>query len=168
MTRKKISPFEKARVENPMKLLVRYGVRSQPVTTSWLRRLSSHVLRKTKGPSFEKRSELSIVLTGDAEVRCLNRQYRKKDKTTDVLSFPLLEGKKLKLGESETIPLGDVVISVPQARRQAAEQGKEFRRELALLLVHGILHLLGYDHVTWKEEKKMFGLQERLLKKFDV
>jgi probable rRNA maturation factor len=118
-----------------------------------------------KGLSFEKRSELSIVLTGDAEVRRLNRQYRKKDKTTDVLSFPLLEGKKMRLGSRETIPLGDVVISVPQTRRQARERNVHFRRELALLLVHGILHLLGYDHGTMAEEKRMFGLQARLLKR---
>ena len=148
-----------------MKLLVRYGVSPRPVSSAWLKRLSSHTLLSVKGSAFEKRSELSIVLTGDAEVRRLNRQYQKKDKTTDVLSFPLLEGKKLKLGPRETIPLGDVVISVPQTRRQAKEHGVDFREELALLLVHGILHLLGYDHGTIAEEKRMFGLQARLLKK---
>jgi len=93
----------------------------------------------------------------------LNRLYRKKDKTTDVLSFPLLEGKRLRAGKG-FIPLGDVVLSVPQTRRQALAQGKGFRAELALLLTHGILHLLGYDHGTKAEEKRMFGLQERLLK----
>ncbi len=95
----------------------------------------------------------------------LNRLYRKKDKTTDVLSFSLLEGKKLKTGKG-SIPLGDVVLSVPQTRRQALEQGKEFKAELALLLTHGILHLLGYDHGTKAEERRMFGLQDRLLKKW--
>ncbi|HUO57264.1 MAG TPA: rRNA maturation RNase YbeY [bacterium] len=150
-----------------MRLFATLKVKSS-VNQSWLRRLSSHALRKVKGPSFEKRSELSIVLTGDSEVRRLNRLYRRKDKTTDVLSFPLLEGKILKLGGRETIPLGDVVISVPQTRRQATQQGKKFRQELALLLVHGILHLLGYDHVTVAGEKRMFNLQERLLKTFDA
>jgi probable rRNA maturation factor len=130
--------------------------------------LSSLTLKKVKGPAYEKRSELSIVLTGDSEVRLLNRQYRKKDKTTDVLSFPLLEGKKLMDGLNGLIPLGDVVISVPQTRRQAIQLGREFRQELALLLVHGILHLLGYDHVTRSQEKKMFNLQDRLLRKFTV
>lgn len=107
-----------------------------------------------------------MVLTGDGEVRKLNRLYRKKDKTTDVLSFPLLEGVRLKTGAKERTALGDIVISVPQTRRQARQQAKDFRRELALLLTHGILHLLGYDHRTRAEEKKMFGLQDRLLKKF--
>jgi len=144
-----------------MKLLIRMSVKPNPVSLAWLRRLSSLVLKKVKGPSFEKRSELSIVLTGDAEVRKLNRLYRKKDKTTDVLSFPLLEGKKLK---GPGLVLGDVVVSVPQTRRQSARGGKNFKEELALLLIHGILHLLGYDHVTRAQEKKMFRLQERLLK----
>ena len=149
-----------------MKLLADYRVPSKPVPPAWLKRLSTLVLKSVKGAAFEKCAELSVVLAGDAEVRRLNRRYRKKDKTTDVLSFPLLEGMSLKSGKGGTFPLGDVVISVPQTRRQAARQGKDFHQELALLLTHGILHLLGYDHVTKAEEKRMFGLQERLLKKW--
>jgi len=122
-------------------------------------------LKNVKGAAFEKQAELSVVLTGDGEVRKLNRLYRKKDKTTDVLSFPLLEGKNMKAAKG-SIPLGDVVLSVPQTRRQAREQGKDFQAEMALLLTHGILHLLGYDHGTKAEEKRMFGLQDRLLKKW--
>ena len=148
-----------------MKLLLRYNVSSKPVSPAWIKGLSTLVLKQVKGASFEKRSELSVVLTGDGEVKKLNRRYRKKDKTTDVLSFPLLEGKRLKTVKG-SIPLGDVVISIPQTRRQARQQGKDFRQELALLLTHGILHLLGYDHGTRAEEKRMFGLQDRLLKKF--
>ena len=64
------------------------------------------------------------------------------------------------------LPLGDVVVSLSQTARQAKERGVPFRSELALLVVHGILHLLGYDHGTLREEKRMFGLQERLLKDF--
>jgi probable rRNA maturation factor len=148
-----------------MKLLLRYSVNPKPVQPVWIKRLSTLVLKKAKGAVFEKGAELSVVLTGDGEVRKLNRLYRKKDKTTDVLSFPLLEGKRLKAGKNP-IPLGDVVISIPQTRRQARQQGKDFRGELALLLTHGILHLLGYDHGTKAEEKRMFGLQNRLLKSF--
>lgn len=148
-----------------LKLLLRYSVTPKPVSPAWVKGLSSLVLEKVKGAAFGRRAELSVVLTGDGEVKKLNRLYRKKDKTTDVLSFPLLEGKRLKTGE-DSIPLGDVVISVPQTRRQARQQGKDFHGELALLLTHGILHLLGYDHGTKAEEKKMFGLQDRLLKNF--
>jgi probable rRNA maturation factor len=149
-----------------MRLLVRTKGKGKPVSLASLRSLSSLVLKTVKGTAFEKKAELSVVLTGDAQVRALNKVYRKKDKTTDVLSFPLLEGKKMKFGQVEALPLGDVVISLPQTRRQAVRQGKKFDEELALLLVHGILHLLGYDHVTKAQEKKMFGLQNRLLKKW--
>lgn len=149
-----------------MKLLTRYEVKKRPVSPAWINRLSALTLKTVKGPFFEKKAEVSVVLTGDAEVKRLNKAYRHKDRTTDVLSFPLLEGKKLISGTAKAIPLGDVVISVPQTRRQAAEQGKDFAGELALLLVHGILHLLGYDHATKAQEKRMFGLQERILRKF--
>jgi len=149
-----------------MKLLTRYEVKKKPVSPAWLKRLSALTLKTVKGPSFEKKVEVSVVLTGDAEVKRLNKTYRHKDKTTDVLSFPLLEGKKLSSGLGKNVALGDVVISVPQTRRQSAEQGKPFKGELALLLVHGILHLLGYDHATKAQEKKMFGLQDRILRKF--
>ncbi|HJT23601.1 MAG TPA: rRNA maturation RNase YbeY [bacterium] len=149
-----------------MKLLLRYSVSPKPVPPAWIKRLATLVLKKVKGASFEKKAELSVVLTGDAEVRKLNRLYRKKDKTTDVLSFPLLEGMRLKTGKKDGVPLGDVVLSIPQTRRQARQQGKDFHEELAFLLTHGILHLLGYDHGTKAEEKKMFGLQDRLLEKW--
>jgi len=147
-----------------LKFFISYDIKNKPVSPAWLRGLSSFVLKSVKGPAFEKKAELSIVLTGDGKVKTLNQTYRKKNKTTDVLSFPLLEGKKMSLGPKAPIPLGDVVISVPQTRRQAREQGKKFEEELALLLAHGILHLLGYDHVTKAQEKKMFGLQNRLLR----
>jgi len=151
-----------------MKLLVRYSVKPRPVTSAWFRRLSSLVLKQVKGAAFTNNAELSIVLTGDAEVKKLNRVYRKKNKTTDVLSFPLLVGKKFPRGQRGAVVVGDVVISVPQTKRQSAEAGKSFKSELALLLIHGILHLLGYDHITLAQEKRMFGLQNRLLKKFEA
>lgn len=150
-----------------MKLLVQCKIDPTPVPNSWLKELSSLAIRNAKGHGFEKHCELSVLLTDDAEVRVLNRRYRRKDRTTDVLSFPLLEGKKMKNPTEGPVALGDVVISVPQALRQASEQGKEPRQELALLLVHGILHLLGYDHATLDQEKKMFALQGRILQKFE-
>lgn len=82
--------------------------------------------------------ELSVFLTGDDEIRELNRKYRKKDKATDVLSFPL----------DDPYMLGDVVISVERAAAQADTFGVTMDEEIARLLVHGILHLAGYDHVN--------------------
>ena len=99
---------------------------------------------------------VSIVLTGDATLRRLNREFRGKDQTTDVLSFPS--------GEDEmpdgTRPLGEIVISVAQAARQAEAFGHSLARELRVLVIHGYLHLLGYDHEV--DDGTMMRLQARL------
>lgn len=89
----------------------------------------------------ESQSELSLELVGDRRMRRLNRMYRGKDRTTDVLAFPMRESHN-----PCPMLLGDVVISVPTARRQAKESGRSVGDELAALLVHGVLHLCGYDH----------------------
>jgi probable rRNA maturation factor len=89
----------------------------------------------------ESQAELSLELVGDRRMRRLNRMYRKKDRTTDVLAFPMRESHN-----PCPMLLGDVVISVPTARRQAKESGRSLGDELAALLVHGVLHLCGHDH----------------------
>lgn len=151
-----------------MKILLTLKKSHRTLSAARLRRLASFTLRRVKGAAFEKRSELSVLLTDDREMKRLNKAYRGKDKTTDVLSFPLLEGMRLKIPARGTLPLGDVVLSVPRTARQAKENGKTFKAEASLLLVHGILHLLGYDHVTRRQEKRMFGLQERILRAFEA
>ena len=87
--------------------------------------------------------EVSVLLTGDREIRKLNKQYRKINRPTDVLSFSMQEG--VHISGQENL-LGDVVVSVETARRQAQEQGHALHRELAILLQHGLIHLLGVDH----------------------
>jgi len=94
--------------------------------------------------------ELSILLVDDANIRNLNRQHRKIDSATDVLSFPQNEGD-----EFISHMLGDVVISVETAERQAAEHHFSLEQELVLLLIHGLLHLLGYDHERSPQDEKM-------------
>ena len=150
-----------------MRLFLTFPEKEKPLSSAWVRRLASQALDKAKGKDFSKACELSVVFTGDAQVRRLNRQYRGKDQTTDVLSFSLLEGKRLISGAGKKIVLGDVVISLPQAKRQAREAGKTLKSEAGMLLVHGILHLLGYDHGSRRGEKSMFALQERILRKFN-
>lgn len=103
--------------------------------------------------------EVGVIFVSDVEMTKLNTTYRDKRKTTDVLSF----GNDEAWPGAEQ-PLGDIVISVAQARRQAKAAGKPIRAELAMLLVHGTLHLLGYDHETLKDERVMFPLQNRILK----
>ncbi len=148
-----------------MKLLIRDSHARNPISPALACRWAQKVVRAVKGAAFERQCELSVVFTGDAEVRKMNRLYRKKDKTTDVLAFPLREGKLLRAGLPGSGALGDVMISVPQTLRQAKAAGKKPKEEMALLLTHGILHLLGFDHVTLRQEKRMFGLQNRLVKK---
>jgi probable rRNA maturation factor len=151
-----------------MKLLLRQSLRNRAVSPEWAKRIASLALRGAKSRAYESRAELSVVFTGDAEVKKLNRRYRGKDRTTDVLSFAMLEGKKLPNTPRGPVVLGDVVINVPRTRIQAVENGRAFKLELAELLLHGILHLLGYDHGTRRQEKQMLALQKKLLKKLKV
>lgn len=100
--------------------------------------------------------EISLLLTDDETIRQLNKEYRNKDKSTDVLSFPM----------EDDIMLGDIAISVDTAKRQAEDAEINLDRETAFLFIHGLLHLLGYDHETSQEdEAEMFALQEKILKK---
>jgi probable rRNA maturation factor len=99
------------------------------------------------------REELSIALVADREIRALNRRWRGKDQATDVLSFPLQEPRAL----------GDVVISLETARRQAREGGWSLAAELRRLLAHGILHCRGYDHEDPGDARRMAAAERRLL-----
>ena len=105
--------------------------------------------------------EVSILLTDDTEIQVLNHQYRHIDRPTDVLAFAMREGIG---GDLNPQLLGDLVISVPTAQRQSIAHGHSLDIELAILSVHGTLHLLGYDHQTPEEAEIMFEKQETLLR----
>lgn len=104
--------------------------------------------------------ELSIALVGDRAIRRLNRAWRKKDEATDVLSFP---AGKAPRGAPGPWAIGDVVISLDTAARRAREEGRSIHQELALYLAHGLLHLLGYDHLRAADARRMGAMEERLL-----
>jgi probable rRNA maturation factor len=107
------------------------------------------------------KAELSVLFLGDCAMRTLNRQYRGKDTTTDVLSFSLREGS---FPSIQPDMLGDIVISVPRAARQARESGHSLACEIEHLLVHGLVHLLGYDHERGPRDAcKMKRMERRLL-----
>ena len=113
-------------------------------------------------------AELSIALTDDEEIHELNRVFRHRDRPTDVLAFAMREGEPigahpvLDAANSRPEMLGDVVVSVETARRQAARRGRALERELCELLAHGLLHLVGYDHQTQDETREM-GKETRRL-----
>ncbi len=104
---------------------------------------------------------MSILLVGDSRMLKLNLLYRGKRKTTDVLSFPLNEGGAV---QASHIPLGDVVINIHAAKRQARQYGSTFYDEFYRLMAHGILHLLGHDHeASAYKARKMFKKQQELI-----
>ena len=106
---------------------------------------------------------LTIVITDDDEVHALNRDYRQVDGPTDVLSFVASEGDEF-IGPPDEVPyLGDIIISYPTAARQALEHRHGVAAELALLSVHGVLHLLGYDHGQAEEQAHMWARQAQIL-----
>lgn len=110
-------------------------------------------------------ASLTIVITGDDKIRALNRQFRCVDAPTDVLAFGQDEPPGSFVDGSDEPPyLGDVVISWPRAQEQALEHGHSAIAELNLLLVHGVLHLLGYDHATPEQEAQMWTRQSQILK----
>ena len=106
-------------------------------------------------------STFSVILTDDEEVHYLNKTYRNIDRTTDVLSFALNDNGAF---PGPVNVLGDIFISIPKMKEQAIEYSHSEKRELSFLALHGLLHLLGYDHTKGpKEEEEMFGLQKEIL-----
>ena len=138
-------------------MLVTVGLRGRraPALATRLGRSGRRLLGALRMPE----AELSILLVSDAEMRKLNRAWRGKDRPTDVLSFGQHEGEG---GAPEGL-LGDVVVSVDTARRQAAERGASLSREAERLLVHGVLHLLGYDHERSTAQARRMQRRERAL-----
>lgn len=108
--------------------------------------------------------EMSLLITTDSEVQLLNRDYRDKDQPTDVLSFAALEVDAPPLPPGEPLPLGDIIISIETAQRQAEKQGHSLATELQWLASHGFLHLLGWDHPDDESLARMLEQQGQLLK----
>jgi probable rRNA maturation factor len=112
------------------------------------------------------RGEVAVALATDARVRTLNRQYRRKDQTTDVLAFPSYEPRQTNHGPRTTNhgtrQLGDIIIATGVARRQARDAGHSEQTELRVLALHGLLHLLGYDHHDRPERGRMARAEARL------
>jgi len=121
--------------------------------------------------------EVAVYITDDMEMRSINQKYRGVDRTTDVLSFPINdlekplrdamnEGFKPEYNmEDGSMALGDIVISLPRAERQAEQYMHSLKREFKFLIIHGMLHLLGYDHMEKRDERVMRDKQKRILQR---
>ena len=133
-----------------------------PVSRRWLVGLVGRLLGLKEIPD----AEVGLVLTGEEEIRQLNHQFRGVDKPTDVLAFPL-EGDPAFPSPNGRRHLGEVFISLPRARDQARAYHHPLRRELALLVAHGLLHLLGYDDQQPQAKRRMFREQARLLSQLE-
>lgn len=108
----------------------------------------------------------NIIIVDDVEIHKINKEYRNIDRPTDVISFALEDDDTFI--RTDIRILGDIYISIDKAKEQAKEYGHSLKREISFLAVHGILHLLGYNHINLKEEKEMFKLQELILNEFGI
>ena len=111
------------------------------------------------GVQIRPNAEVSLLLTGDEQIRAINRQWRDQDKPTNVLSFPAVQPEKL----ARAPFLGDIAVAFETTRREAEEERKDLADHFSHLVVHGFLHLLGYDHETDPEAEVMEALERRIL-----
>ncbi|HEY8766583.1 MAG TPA: rRNA maturation RNase YbeY [Dehalococcoidia bacterium] len=128
------------------------------IGADWMVGVARITLEMERTPSCQ----LSVVLTGDVQIRELNREFAGENHATDVLSFSLREGEAF-VAPDETDRLGEVIVSFETAERQADEAGHHVEDEIAHLLVHGVLHLIGYDHVEPADETKMRTRERSIL-----
>jgi len=125
------------------------------------------VIKRTLEHENVKNATVSIIFVDNEEIHKINKEYRGIDRETDVISFALED--TFNLLPDKIRMLGDIYISIPKMKEQATSFGHSEKRELSFLVVHGLLHLLGYDHMKNKEEeKKMFDLQEIILQEENI
>lgn len=113
-----------------------------------------------------KNVSFSVIFVDNNKIHKLNKDYRNIDRPTDVITFRLADYEEVMCGKINI--LGDVYISLDKAKEQAIEYGHSYLRELSFLLIHGFLHLLGYDHMNEEDEKEMFSLQEEILDGYGI
>ena len=138
--------------------------RALPAARALCRKAARAAFQQAAPPAAKRRAaavELSVLLTSDAAIRNLNATYRKKDKPTNVLSFPA--GGADNLGKAAAAILGDVVIAYGTVSREARATRKSLKDHLSHMVVHGVLHLLGYDHETASEAETMERLETKIL-----
>ncbi len=154
-----------------MKVSIRNNQKKFKVTKEMRDLVRSAVKESLVYMEFPLKSEISVMFTDDEEIHRLNKEHRGVDRATDVLSFPLFEydsngdiiEDELDFNPNGEMFLGDIVISLETAARQAEEYGHSFEREIGFLTVHSMLHLFGFDHMTQEDEDEMFDCQRDIL-----
>ena len=147
------------RLYNFMECLINRSIKKVGISDNYIRLIIVTTLNNF--PKYKK-SSFSVNLVGEKKIKTLNNLYRNKDKITDVLSFALQD---VKTPAKDLQDLGDIFICIPQIKRQAREFDVSFKEEFTRILAHGILHLLGFDHVKELDAKKMFLFQEKIVRK---
>lgn len=148
-----------------MALIIRDDQNKVTVEPDWEEKLNDVAKVALEQEDVDLDAEISLVFADNESIRELNKTYRSKDSATDVLSFPLWDPEE---EEVEEILLGDIIISLERAVTQAEEYGHSLEREVTYLMVHGILHLVGYDHLVEEDKKIMREHEEKILKAVKV
>ena len=139
-----------------------FNKKEEKIDKSFVRKVVKHTLKKMEA----EKSEVNIIFVGLEEIHEINKTYRNVDRPTDVISFALEDTEDVTVYEERV--LGDIYICLDKVHEQAKEYGHTEIREMAFLIVHGLLHLLGYDHMIKEEEKIVFGLQEEILNEMGI
>jgi probable rRNA maturation factor len=154
-----------------MKLIIDFIDETDSLEESLLKKMEGLLQLAGEMESVPDLTELSVTFVENERIQEINREYRGKDQPTDVISFAMEEmgeGEIEIIGDHIPKHLGDLIISIEQAKLQSEEYGHTYYRELGFLTVHGFLHLLGYDHMNEEDERKMFTRQEEILNEYGL
>ncbi len=132
------------------------------IPADWEQKINEVAAICLKEEQIPEEAEIDLLFVDNEAIREMNREYRDKDSATDVLSFPMYEADE-EIDDEDEILFGDIVISLERAQEQCEEYGHSLEREVMYLLVHGLLHLSGYDHMEEEEKKVMRAQEEKLL-----
>lgn len=161
---------------NESKIFIENEQSIMALNEQYVNLLERTVITCLKDENMDSGCEINILLTDDASIRQINRQFRDIDHSTDVLSFPMINQNNGRIQSEEgdydmdegLLLLGDIVISMETAQKQAQQYGHAIERELAFLTSHGVFHLLGYDHMEKDEETVMLAKQGAVLNKLGL
>lgn len=160
-------------MEIQMEEIVEINFENIEEDNSYLDVIKNVIKTSFKEEGLGEKFYINIILTDPKKIKEINYEYRKIDKETDVLSFPMFEKKEIeeiiknKNYEPKEV-LGDIIISIEKVKTQAVEYGHSFERELAYMVVHGFYHLMGYDHMEENDKKQMREKEEIILNKLNI